>query len=86
MVTFFEGFYSTYDDASPGNFGLKDQNLALRWVQKNIKNFGGDKHKVTLFGQSAGGSSVHYQMLRGNSRRKLIEYTNLKNIITSIKN
>ncbi|XP_044750331.1 uncharacterized protein LOC123310753 [Coccinella septempunctata] len=62
------GFFSTYDDASPGNFGLKDQNLALRWVKKNIKHFGGSSRKVTLFGQSAGGASVHYHMLSKSSR------------------
>nr|QFN66797.1 caryl carboxylesterase [Propylea japonica]QKI86658.1 glutathione S-transferase [Propylea japonica] len=62
------GFFSTYDDASPGNFGLKDQNLALRWVQKNIRYFGGNKSEVTIFGQSAGGASVHYHMLSRSSR------------------
>lgn len=52
------GFLSTGDSASPGNYGLKDIVLALEWVQRNIKEFGGDSQRVTIFGQSAGGSAV----------------------------
>nr|AEW07365.1 juvenile hormone esterase [Culex quinquefasciatus] len=57
------GFLSTGDEVAPGNFGLKDQVMALRWVKHNIAYFGGNPDLVTIFGQSAGGASVHMHMI-----------------------
>ena len=57
------GFFSTGDDASPGNYGLWDQRLAFQWVHDNIDDYGGDPSSVTIFGGSAGGGSVSFQSL-----------------------
>ncbi|XP_018328854.1 venom carboxylesterase-6 isoform X2 [Agrilus planipennis] len=62
------GFLSTDDETVPGNMGLKDQNVAMKWVKDNIKYFGGNPDSITLIGCSAGGASVHYHYLSPLSR------------------
>lgn len=43
------GFLSTGDDNMSGNFGLKDQTLAMKWVKENIENFGGNLRKLIKY-------------------------------------
>lgn len=51
-------FACAYGDGITGNFGIRDQACALRWIRNNIAAFGGDPEKVTVMGESAGAMSV----------------------------
>ncbi|KAJ8923071.1 hypothetical protein NQ315_001623 [Exocentrus adspersus] len=57
------GFLSTGDKEAPGNNGLRDQVLVLKWVKQNIAAFGGDPDCVTILGYSAGAWSVILHMV-----------------------
>lgn len=53
------GIFGFFDDASTGtNFGLTDAMMALSWVKENISKFGGNPNRVTIFGESSGGTLI----------------------------
>ncbi|KAK4020400.1 hypothetical protein OUZ56_002382 [Daphnia magna] len=62
------GFLSLESPETPGNMGLWDQHMALKWVQKNIGKFGGDPSRVTLMGHGSGAASVSMHMVSPTSK------------------
>uniref|UniRef100_A0AAG5DBH6 Carboxylesterase type B domain-containing protein n=1 Tax=Anopheles atroparvus TaxID=41427 RepID=A0AAG5DBH6_ANOAO len=62
------GFLSTGDENSPGNYGILDQIMAVRWVYENIESFNGDRNSITLFGPGAGGASAGLLMVAPQTR------------------
>lgn len=62
------GFLCLNTDDVPGNAGMKDQVAALKWVNKNIVNFGGDPNNITVFGENAGGVSTSYHCISPMSK------------------
>lgn len=64
------GFLRSEDTIGTGNtnLGLRDQRLALEWIQENIAAFGGDPSKVTIWGESAGATSVGLHLISYGGR------------------
>lgn len=62
------GFLSTGSPEAPGNLGLKDQVLLLRWLKLHISRFGGDSSSITLLGYGAGAISITLHMVSPMSR------------------
>lgn len=84
------GFLCLGIEEAPGNAGLKDQVAALQWVKKNIAGFGGDPNQVTVYGMSAGGASVEFQVLsnlgKGLFQRAAVESASATSVWTTDAN
>lgn len=64
------GFLALDDGETNGNYGLADQVTALEWIRRNIRDFGGDPDRITIFGQSAGAASVRALLTSPRARGK----------------
>lgn len=62
------GFLTLSTPEYSGNAGLKDQLLALKWVNENIHRFGGDNRKITIYGQSSGAAAANLHLIAPASK------------------
>ena len=58
VTVLLSGFMTTLDEHLPGNYGFLDMVEALKWINENIRFFGGDPDKVTVGGYNTGGASA----------------------------
>ncbi|KAF6198014.1 hypothetical protein GE061_007759, partial [Apolygus lucorum] len=83
------GFSSLGNKLMPGNYGIKDQVMALKWVQQNIASFGGNPKSVTVLGESAGAGSSHILLktpaTEGLVHRALSESGTINHIWSELK-
>ncbi|XP_037517834.1 cholinesterase [Rhipicephalus sanguineus] len=61
------GFLDANNEGAPGNVGLWDQVMVMKWVQRNIRAFGGDPQLITLFGESSGSMAIHLHLMSPSS-------------------
>uniref|UniRef100_A0A0N5CBS1 COesterase domain-containing protein n=1 Tax=Strongyloides papillosus TaxID=174720 RepID=A0A0N5CBS1_STREA len=84
------GFARLYNDKLlSGNIGLLDQQLALKWIYKNIENFNGDANKITLFGEGVGAilaSSHLYSKESSTYFKRIILFHDHTSILTNVIN
>lgn len=75
------GFLSTEDESASGNYGLKDQTMALRWIKEHITEFGGDPNNVTIQGESSAAVDVALHLVSPLSKGQ-----NILQLRTLVKN
>lgn len=71
------GFLATDDEFSPGNYGIRDQIAALRWVVSEIHAFLGDPNAITIMGHDAGAISSQIHLFSPESRGELLSVKSL---------
>ncbi|CAL8134364.1 unnamed protein product [Orchesella dallaii] len=67
------GWLGTGDEHASGNWGLKDQALAIEWVHDNIKAFGGDPNKIIIGGMSSSAATAHMMLFTNHKSRNYVK-------------